>query len=72
MKSLRYPPTGEVRRVGEGDAFLLAAQGWVYISKTEYRRALAKPQPSPSKPLLSKEVREIGEGVAGRVVRRRI
>ncbi len=39
MKCLRNPITGELKRVSEPEGRRLAAYGWTYVPKGEWKRA---------------------------------
>lgn len=40
MKCLRNPMTGELKRVPEHEARKLAAYGWTYVTKGEWKRSV--------------------------------
>lgn len=60
MKCIKHPPTGEIRRVHDHEAKRLAAYGWVYVTKAEWKQAV-RPRANPK--ALRERAQELAKGL---------
>lgn len=61
MKCVKNHLNGEIRRVTEYEAKKLAAYGWTYVTKGEWKRAV-RPKANPS--ALKARAKELVKGMA--------